>query len=128
MEAARSEGGGDTGGGGSGGEGGDGGAGGGSGGLGGGGLGNPNDGGINTELPVEEYEGGVGLGVGGGLSKMQRRERVIAYEEFTYGFVRMAVAALRGRGSHSFPFPLNLSLLSPFPLNLSLLCPPYDPN
>jgi hypothetical protein len=35
-----------------------------------------------------------------------------------------------GRGLHSFPFPLNLSLLCPFPLNLSLLvlCPPYDPN
>ena len=35
---------------------------------------------------------------------------------------------INGRGLHSFPFPLNLSLLSPFPLNLSLLCPPYDPN
>jgi hypothetical protein len=33
-----------------------------------------------------------------------------------------------GRGLHSFPFPLNLSLLCPFPLNLGLLCPPYDPN
>jgi len=35
---------------------------------------------------------------------------------------------LGGRGSHSFPFPLNLSLPCPFPLDLSLLCPPYDPN
>ena len=35
---------------------------------------------------------------------------------------------VRGRGSHSFPFPLNLSLLCPFPLNLNLLCPPYSPN
>ena len=33
-----------------------------------------------------------------------------------------------GRGVHSFPFPLNLSLLCPFPLNLSLHCPPHDPN
>jgi len=42
------------------------------------------------------------------------------------------------RGLHSFPFPLNLSLLSPCPLNLgllsprplnlSLLSPPYNPN
>jgi hypothetical protein len=31
-----------------------------------------------------------------------------------------------GKGLHSFPFPLNLSLLCPFPLNLSFLCPPYD--
>ena len=28
------------------------------------------------------------------------------------------------RGSHSFPFPINLSSLFPSPLNLSLLCPP----
>jgi len=28
-----------------------------------------------------------------------------------------------GRGLHSFPFPLNLSLPCPFPLNLSLLRP-----
>jgi hypothetical protein len=28
------------------------------------------------------------------------------------------------RGLHSFPLPVNLSLLCPFPLNLSLLCPP----
>ena len=33
-----------------------------------------------------------------------------------------------GRGLHSFPFPLNLSLLCPFSLNVSLLSPPYDPN
>jgi hypothetical protein len=33
---------------------------------------------------------------------------------------------LPGRGLHSFPFPLNLSLPGAFPLNLSLLCPPYD--
>ena len=33
-----------------------------------------------------------------------------------------------GRGLHSFPIPLNLSLLCPFPLNLSLLCPPYTAN
>jgi predicted esterase len=33
-----------------------------------------------------------------------------------------------GRGLHSFPFPLNLSLLCPFPLNLCLLCPPNNPN
>jgi hypothetical protein len=32
------------------------------------------------------------------------------------------------QGLHSFPFPLNLSLLCRFPLNLSSLCPPYDPN
>ena len=35
---------------------------------------------------------------------------------------------LLGRGFHSFPFPLNLSLLCPFPLNLILLCPPYNPT
>jgi hypothetical protein len=34
----------------------------------------------------------------------------------------------RSRGLHSFPFPLNLSLLCPFRLSLSLLCPPYHPN
>jgi hypothetical protein len=28
---------------------------------------------------------------------------------------------IMGRGLHSFPFPLNLSLLCPFPLNLSSL-------
>ena len=33
-----------------------------------------------------------------------------------------------GRCLHSFPFPLNLSLLFPFPLNSSFLCPPYTPN
>jgi hypothetical protein len=33
-----------------------------------------------------------------------------------------------GRGLHSFPFPLNLSLLCPIPLLLSSLCPPYNPN
>jgi len=33
-----------------------------------------------------------------------------------------------GRGLHSFPFPLNVSLLCPFPLDLSLLCPPHNPN
>jgi hypothetical protein len=27
-----------------------------------------------------------------------------------------------GRGLHSFPFPLNLSLLCPFPLDLSTIC------
>ena len=32
------------------------------------------------------------------------------------------------RGLHSFPFPLNLSLLCPSPLNLSLICPQYDPD
>ena len=29
------------------------------------------------------------------------------------------------RGLHSFPFPLNFSLLCPFPLYPSSLCPPY---
>ena len=38
------------------------------------------------------------------------------------------VKGLHGRGLHSFPFPLNLSLLCPNPLNLSLLCPPSDPH
>ena len=33
-----------------------------------------------------------------------------------------------GRGLHSFPFPLNLSLLCQFPLNLRLPCPPCNPN
>ena len=33
-----------------------------------------------------------------------------------------------GRGLHSSPFPLNLSLPCPFPLKLSLPCPPYNPN
>ena len=33
-----------------------------------------------------------------------------------------------GRGLHSFPFPLNLSLLCHFPLNFSLICPPNDPT
>jgi hypothetical protein len=33
-----------------------------------------------------------------------------------------------GRGLHSFPFPLNLSLRCPFPLNSGSLCPPYTPN
>ena len=36
-------------------------------------------------------------------------------------------ADVLGRGLHSFPLPLNLSILRPFPLNLSLLCPPYNP-
>jgi hypothetical protein len=40
---------------------------------------------------------------------------------------RMLAMAM-GRGSHSFPFWLNLSLLCHFPLILSLLCPPYNPN
>ena len=35
---------------------------------------------------------------------------------------------LAGRGLHSFPFPLNLSVLCPFPLNFSLHCPPYNPT
>jgi hypothetical protein len=33
-----------------------------------------------------------------------------------------------GRGLHSFPFPLNLSLLCPVLLTLSLLCPPDKPS
>ena len=33
-----------------------------------------------------------------------------------------------GRGLHSFPFPLILSLLCPSPLNLSSLRPLYNPN
>ena len=33
-----------------------------------------------------------------------------------------------GRGLHSFPFPLNLSLLCPFPLNLSFTLTPISPN
>jgi len=41
--------------------------------------------------------------------------------------VMMHLSGVMGRGLHSFPFPLNLSLLCPFPLNLSLLCAPYDP-
>jgi hypothetical protein len=32
------------------------------------------------------------------------------------------------RGLHSFPFPLNLSLLCPVPLNSSSHCPPYNPT
>ena len=36
---------------------------------------------------------------------------------------RHQLVQLRGRGLHSFPFPLNLSLLFPFPLNSSLLVP-----
>jgi hypothetical protein len=32
-----------------------------------------------------------------------------------------------GRGLHSFPFPLILSLLCPFSLKLSPHCPPYHP-
>ena len=35
---------------------------------------------------------------------------------------------LHGRGLHSFPFPLDLSLLCPFPLNLSPLRPPCNPT
>ena len=38
-----------------------------------------------------------------------------------------AEKSLRGRGLHSFPFPLNLSSPWPFPLNLSLLRP-HDPS
>jgi hypothetical protein len=33
-----------------------------------------------------------------------------------------------GRGLHSFPFPLNLSLICRSPLKSSSLCPPYNPN
>jgi hypothetical protein len=33
-----------------------------------------------------------------------------------------------GRGLHSFPFLLKLSLLCRFPLNLSSLCPACIPN
>jgi hypothetical protein len=33
-----------------------------------------------------------------------------------------------GRGLHSFPIPLNLSLPCPFPLKLSVLCPPRTPT
>ena len=37
---------------------------------------------------------------------------------------------VRGRGLHSFPFPLNFSLHRPYPLNFCslVLCPPYNPN
>jgi hypothetical protein len=35
---------------------------------------------------------------GGGLTETQRAERVVAYDEPTYGFVRMAVDALRDAG------------------------------
>ena len=31
-----------------------------------------------------------------------------------------------GKGLHSFPFPLNLSLRCPYPLTLSLPCPPCN--
>jgi len=39
--------------------------------------------------------------------------------------VKQSYADMGGGGLHSFPFPLNLSLLCPFPLNLSLLVPIY---
>ena len=45
-----------------------------------------------------------------------------------HGNAEMRAGQIAGRGLHSFPFPLNLSLLCPFPLNVSLLCPPHDPN
>jgi hypothetical protein len=53
-------------------------------------------------------------------------------EHGAWGFLRgarprMMSVSIWGRGLHSFPFPLKLSLLFPFPLNSSLLCPPYDP-
>ena len=38
------------------------------------------------------------------------------------------VNGVAGRGLHSFPFLLNLSLPCPFPLNLSLLCPLHNSN
>jgi hypothetical protein len=41
---------------------------------------------------------------------------------------RLAGATTLGRGLHSFPFPLNLSLPCPFPPNLSLLRPLDNPN
>jgi len=41
--------------------------------------------------------------------------------------VDAALLAL-GRGLHSFPFLLKLSLLCRFPLNLSSLCPACIPN
>ena len=49
-----------------------------------------------------------------------RTEQYLAIEATT-------VLAL-GRGLHSFPFQLNLSLLCRSPLDLSSLCPPYNPN
>jgi hypothetical protein len=54
---------------------------------------------------------------------------MIAYELHTHErfLIGMRKTVTGGRGLHSFPFPLNLSLLRPFPLNLSLLCPPYNP-
>ena len=42
--------------------------------------------------------------------------------------VRVADSLMAGRGLHSFPFPLNLSLLCPCPLNLSLLRPQHNPT
>ena len=44
------------------------------------------------------------------------------------GLVTVSGNLVSGMGLHSFPFPLNLSILCPFPLNFSLLCPPYNPN
>ena len=69
-------------------------------------------------------------GDGGGSVRCMRRGR-------RRGTRRRAVPLLRsgvprhlrrshGRGLHSFPFPLNFSLLCPFPLKLSLLCPPFE--
>jgi hypothetical protein len=73
----------------------------------------PWDGGVHAADDGRSGGGGSGTGTGGGGGGGAASE-----------LKRWAV----GRGLHSVPFPLNLSLLCPSPPNLSLLCPPYNPN
>jgi hypothetical protein len=59
------------------------------------------------------------------LPAVRHREVYIVHHVL---FSRAGPRLVNGRGLHSFPFPLNLSLLCPFPLDLSLLCPPNNPS
>ena len=69
-------------------------------------------------------------------AKVRPNERTFAHLTWGYGQLDDVAGITQsaqlmvdeGRGLHSFPFPLNLSLLCPFPLNLSVLCPPHNPT
>jgi hypothetical protein len=62
------------------------------------------------------------------LAHLAERFRENNVDAVAFRGITEAMLEAMGRGIHSSPFPLNLSLPCPFALNLSLLCPPHNPT
>jgi len=73
----------------------------------------------------DEPEGGGREGGGGGQMMAPAVRTAVGFSPARLQLLLAVLAKfVLGRGLHSFPFPLNLSLPCPFPLNVSSLCPP----